>query len=189
MCYRQFLLPASVFHDLLISYVKKSKNKKYINYVIMSVSHHHRKDNSDNYLNSPAFLKNREGHKSKLRRICPNCKIIPIDPHKKGPIYAILKSIKAFDPYSPTIVNYCDFNCLWNFQRFKEHIQKSSCDGCVVTYSGFHPHMLGNTNYAYLKVEEDKIIDIQEKKPYTSNPMNEYASSGTYFFKSSNLME
>ena len=70
-----------------------------------------------------------------------------------------------------------------NMKELVKYVEKTNCDGCVVTYSGFHPHMLGNTNYAYLRVENNKIIDIQEKKPFTSSPMNECASSGTYYFK------
>jgi len=31
-------------------------------------------------------------------------------------------------------------------------------------------------------------LDIQEKKPFTDNRMNEFASSGTYYFSSANLM-
>ena len=33
----------------------------------------------------------------------------------------------------------------------------------VVTYTGFHPHMLDNTNYAYVKLDNSQIIDIQKK--------------------------
>tara|TARA_B100001989_G_scaffold251598_1_gene231175 strand:+ start:985 stop:2562 length:1578 start_codon:yes stop_codon:yes gene_type:complete len=137
-----------------------------------------------NHLENPSL-----SLKNKLKKISPHCKIIPIDQHKKGPIHAVLKSIQFFDPYKPTIVNYCDFNCIWDFKKFKEHIKTSECDGCVVTYTGFHPHMLGSTNYAYLKLQDSNIVDIQEKKPFTPNPMEEYASSGTYFFKSAKLME
>ena len=73
--------------------------------------------------------------------------------------------------------------------KYSDYIKKSNCDGCVVTYKGFHPHMLNNTNYAYVKLKDSNIIDIQEKKPFTSKPMEEDASSGTYFFKSASLME
>ena len=132
---------------------------------------------------------NKLNMKDKLLAINPNSKIVSIEPHKKGPIYAILKAMEFLNLDSPTIVNYCDFNCLWDFDSFKKHVQVTNCDGCVVTYQGFHPHMLRNTNYAYLKLKNDQIIDIQEKKPFTSSPMDEYASSGTYYFKSASLMK
>ena len=49
--------------------------------------------------------------------------------------------------------------------------------------------MLGNTNYAYVKLKDSKIIDIQEKKPFTDEPMSEYVSSGTHYFKSALIMK
>ena len=32
-------------------------------------------------------------------------------------------------------------------------------------------------------------IDVQEKKPFTTDPRNEFASSGTYYFKSFTLFK
>ena len=74
-----------------------------------------------------------------------------------------------------------------NFKNFQKHVKNTNCDGCVVTYTGFHPHMLGSTNYAYVKLRDSNIIDIQEKQPFTSKPMEENASSGTYFSKLQSL--
>ena len=48
--------------------------------------------------------------------------------------------------------------------------------------------MLNNTNYAYVKKFKSYLIDIQEKKPFTKEPMKEEVSSGTYFFKTGALM-
>ncbi len=125
----------------------------------------------------------------KIKKINQKAKIIEINPHKYGPIYAVLQAAKYLDLNSPTIVNYCDFNCIWDYKAFMKHVKKTDCDGSVVTYTGFHPHMLNNTNYAYVKLNGSEMIDIQEKKPFTSNPMNEYASSGTYYFKSGLIMK
>ncbi len=138
---------------------------------------------NEDHLNDP-ILKMRE----KLLEINSEAKIISINPHKKGPIYAIIKAIDYLNYDSPIIVNYCDFNCLWNFEEFNKQMKSTQCDGCVVTYTGFHPHMLKNTNYAYVKTKGSEIKDIQEKKPFTSSPMNEFASTGTYYFKSLDIM-
>ena len=142
------------------------------------------------------FICNKEHINSKeftlrntLKKLAPKSKIVEIDPHKKGPIYAVLQSIAYIDKNLPTIVNYCDFNCIWNFEAFKNYLAKKDPDGCVISYTGFHPHMLGNTNYAYLKVKGERVDDIQEKKPFTKEPMKELASSGTYYFKSGQIME
>lgn len=126
--------------------------------------------------------------REKLLKINPEAKILEVEEHKKGPIHAVLENLNGIDLDLPTIVNYCDFNCIWDFEEFIDHVKYSDCDGCVVTYTGFHPHMIANTNYAYVKVKNKEIIDIQEKKSFTKNPMKEFASSGTYYFKTAKIM-
>ena len=123
-----------------------------------------------------------------LKNLHPKTTIISIKPHKKGPIHAVLEAESILDSFTPTIVNYCDFNSFFNFPNFINHLKKDNPDGCVFTYTGFHPHMLKNTNYAYVKKCKDSVIDIQEKKPFTQKPMSEEVSSGTYYFKTAQLM-
>jgi len=125
---------------------------------------------------------------SKLRSIRPDADIKVIEPHKLGPINAILNVIDGFDPDEPVIVNYCDFTCIWDFDAFKKFVVDNKSDGCVIGYTGFHPHMLGSKNYAYVKIDNGLPVDIQEKQPYTKDPMSEFASSGAYYFSSISLM-
>ena len=101
--------------------------------------------------------------KSVLQNLHPKTKIIPIQNHKKGPIHAVLESEKFIDLSMPTGVNYCDFNSLFNFSKFRRIIEKKDLDGCVFTYTGFHPHMLGNTNYAYIK-KLKILLSISKRK-------------------------
>jgi NDP-sugar pyrophosphorylase family protein len=123
-----------------------------------------------------------------LIKYCPNAKIVGIPPHKLGPMHAILSVEKHIERESPVIVNYCDFTCYWNWGHFKSFLNQSKCKGAIPAYKGFHPHSLGNTNYAYIKETDGWIDDIQEKQPFTNNRMEEYASSGTYYFDSGSLM-
>jgi CTP:molybdopterin cytidylyltransferase MocA len=48
--------------------------------------------------------------------------------------------------------------------------------------------MLNSSYYAYVQTEDGWITSIQEKQPYTDTPMNEWASSGTYYFKSGKMV-
>ena len=123
-----------------------------------------------------------------LRSICPSAEIAVIEEHKLGPSWAVLQASSFINPDQPVIVNYCDFSCNWNFQNFKNQLN-SGVDGLIATYSGFHPHMLRSNKFAYLKLNENgNLVEIQEKQPFTNSPMNEPASSGTYGFKSGNLL-
>ena len=119
-----------------------------------------------------------------LHSICAGkkYKIVPIDSHKLGPVYAVSKAFEFINVEEPIIVNYCDFTCYWNFNDFKQWTQENNCDGALPSYKGFHPHSLGNTNYAYIRENNFVFEAIKEKEPFTDDRMNEFASSGTYYF-------
>lgn len=123
-----------------------------------------------------------------LEKYCPSGKIHSIEPHKKGPVFAVQSIKDHLKLDEPIVVNYCDFSCYWNWKHFKSFVSQHFCDGAIPAYKGFHPHSLGKTNYAYIKENGGWVEDIQEKQPYTSNRMNEYASSGTYYFSSGKKM-
>ena len=141
------------------------------------------------------FIVNREDFEdtelrieSRLTKVCSNAKISVIDSHKLGPSWAILQASKNINLNSPVVVNYCDFACTWDFPAFRDELE-SGIDGLIATYSGFHPHMLRNAQYAYLKINDSgNLIEIQEKLSFTSNPMLEPASSGTYGFGTGQIL-
>jgi len=126
--------------------------------------------------------------KGRLLEIAPNAEIVVIDNHKFGPAWAIKQATDFIKLDVPVVVNYCDFACIWNFPEFREELH-SGVDGLIATYSGFHPHMLRNAQYAYLKLDEsENLVQIQEKHPFTSDPMSEPASSGTYGFGTGQIL-
>ena len=129
------------------------------------------------------------GMEATLKRICPTGRIVGIAPHKLGPIHAVRQAEAMIDPEKPVVVNYCDFTCYWDWAHFRDFVAKAGCDGAIPAYRGFHPHTLGSTNYAYMREAEGWVLDIQEKQPYTANRMEEYASSGTYYFASGRIMQ
>jgi NDP-sugar pyrophosphorylase family protein len=119
-----------------------------------------------------------------LNGLVQNKTIFSIPSHKLGPVYTVSKIFDMIQDDEQVIVNYCDFSMYWNYDKFEEFVNDSRCDGAVVCYTGFHPHMLGSDNYAFCKVEDDnRILEIREKQPFTDNKMSEFASTGTYYFK------
>ncbi len=118
-----------------------------------------------------------------LKKIKPNCKIVEIDQHKLGPVYTISKALKYIQDNEEVIVSYCDYGTKWNYKNFLNILRKKNCDGGIAAYKGFHPHMLGADNYAFIKEKNNNLLKIKEKKPFTKNRMQEYASNGTYYFK------
>lgn len=124
-----------------------------------------------------------------LSDICPDGRVLGIAPHKLGPVHAVLQAADLIDDSHPVIVNYCDFTCRLDYPAFKNMVAQTECDGALPAYRGFHPHSLGNTNYAYMREVSMRMVDIKEKEPFTKNRMNEFASSGTYYFKSGATMK
>jgi len=111
-----------------------------------------------------------------------NIVIMSVD-DRKGPVDAVLFASEFIDDNEEIIVSYCDYGTKWDYAKFKNEIKLNNVDGGIACYRGFHPHMLGTDSYAFVKEKNNFMIEIQEKKPFTNNRMNEYASNGTYYFK------
>jgi NDP-sugar pyrophosphorylase family protein len=129
--------------------------------------------------------------RDQLLQIVPNCKIYEVSViNRKGPVDAVMQiSDKEIDDDDEIIVSYCDYGTVWNYKEFKIYTQNHNLDGSIPAYIGFHPHMLGSDNYAFIKENNANFCAIQEKKPFTENKMNEYASNGTYYFKSGKIVK
>ena len=111
-----------------------------------------------------------------------------IDFQKSGPGGALLES-KILKTNDPVLINYCDFANIWNWYEFKAFINKNNPDGIIPAYKGLHPHSIYNNDYAFIKNNGETITNIREKKSFTKDKINEYASTGTYYFKSGFLAE
>ena len=119
-----------------------------------------------------------------LEGIAKKKEIVTIPCHKKGPVFSVSEFEDLIDDEEEVIVNYCDFSIFWDYRHFKAHIDAVECDGCVICYTGFHPHMLGSDNYAFCRTDDtNKILEVREKQPFTDDKMSEFASAGNYYFK------
>ena len=128
-----------------------------------------------------------------LSNIVPKSKIykVPVE-GRKGPVHAVSLIFDNIPNDEEIIVSYCDYGTQWNYKNFLKDNRERDADGSIACYRGFHPHMLGTDNYAFLKEKElgSRWMDkIQEKQPFTDNRMEEYASNGTYYFKNGTIMK
>ncbi|KEY91498.1 hypothetical protein CF67_15014 (plasmid) [Candidatus Photodesmus blepharus] len=124
-----------------------------------------------------------------LTKLKPKSNIVEIKPHKLGPVYAVLQAEHYINDEEETIISYCDFGTYWNFLDFLRDVRDRNADSAIPAYKGFHPHMLGNTNYAFMRDKDQWMVEIQEKKPFTKNRMEEYASNGIYYFKNGKIIK
>ena len=120
----------------------------------------------------------------------PNAKITSVpNENRKGPVHAVSFIFDEIDDSEEVIVSYCDYGTVWNYKVFLETMRSNSADGGIASYIGFHPHMLGSDNYAFMKHNAMWVTDIQEKQPFTKNKMEEYASNGTYYFRNGKILK
>lgn len=124
-----------------------------------------------------------------LQQLAPGSTIVAIEPHKYGPAQTALTAADFIKDDQPVILNYCDAAVLWNYANFKQKMESSGCDGAVVAFKGFHPHSLGSTYYAYILEQNHRLRQIREKESFTQQRMSEFASTGTYYFRSGALLK
>jgi NDP-sugar pyrophosphorylase family protein len=115
-----------------------------------------------------------------LKRLKKNIYLNIIKEHNKGPCYSALQAKSCYFKKN-IIVSYCDFLIDWNYKKFKREIYEY--DYGITSFKGFHPSSFSGTLYCYLKVKKNEIVGLREKKSFTNQPSNEFASVGSYFFK------
>jgi NDP-sugar pyrophosphorylase family protein len=127
--------------------------------------------------------------RSVLEQVAPGSRIVGIAPHKLGPVHTALAAAEHIADDSPVILNYCDFSAGWDFADFQRELARRDPAGALTAYRGFHPHSLGPNLYAYMRERDGYLLEIKEKGCFTDQRLNEYASSGTYYFRSGALLK
>jgi NDP-sugar pyrophosphorylase family protein len=123
-----------------------------------------------------------------LEALVAKATIIGMPPHKLGPVYTVLAVENLIPDEEPCIIAYCDNPVTWDYEDFKKAMRL--VDGCIVSHTGFHPHTLSNTLFAYSKTDKvGWVSEIKEKACYTNNRFAEHASSGIYYFRYGHLVK
>ena len=145
-------------------------------------------DDQDNYhlVFSKSQIKKNSGINNYLKKIKKNIYVNVVEDHDLGPAYSVLKA-DSCRTKKDIIVSYCDFLINWNYKKFKREV--FGYDYAITSFRGFHPSSFTGTLYCYLKVKNKEIKNLREKKSFTNKPHNEYASTGSYYFKSYDIME
>lgn len=150
------------------------------------------KENNISFICNDLHLRN-TNMGSIIKSFCPDGKLYEVSvQNRQGPVHAVSQIFNHISDNEEVIVSYCDYGSDWDYNGFLKDTRERNADGAIACYKGFHPHMLGTDNYAFLKEKEFGsrwMEQIQEKKPFTENRMEEYASNGTYYFKTGKIMK
>ena len=118
--------------------------------------------------------------KNYLKSLKKNIYLNIIPDHNKGPAYSAIQA-KSCEGKTNIIVTYCDFLMRWNYKKFKREIINYNFG--IISFKDFHPSSFSGTLYCYLKVLNNEIINLREKKAFTNEPFLEFASTGSYYFR------
>ncbi|MGH2538764.1 MAG: NTP transferase domain-containing protein, partial [Candidatus Promineifilaceae bacterium] len=116
-----------------------------------------------------------------LQAIAPRAQVVAIAPHELGPVYTAIAADEYIGDDEAVIIAYCDFSLRWSYRQFL--LQAAQYDGAMAVFRGFHPASFGDTDYCYLRVDENlELLEVGEKRPFTAHRADEYASTGVYYF-------
>lgn len=130
--------------------------------------------------------------RNRLKDICPTGKIFEVDQWiKLGPVYDVLKAYELIDDKKPSIINYCDFFMIWNYEQFKKDVASNKCAGAVPCYMGFHPHLIHEKNlYASCMTDENCYLkEIREKYSFEEDKTKAKNSPGVYYYKTGKILK
>lgn len=123
------------------------------------------------------------GIRNTLGRIAPAGKTVVMPYQTGGPVATVRCMFPEIRDDEPVIVNYCDFSWVWDYEDFKRQVRENDCDGAVICYRGFHPHLCGPNRYATLDADGFWMKEIREKHSWHDDKKKDWSSSGTYYFK------
>ena len=119
-------------------------------------------------------------HIRHLRTLAQNVRIVEIDAHELGPTHSAL-FVDNIECDDEVIVAYCDFTVRWDYEKFLR--QARDYDAAAPCFHGFHPASFGHTFYAYVRHEGPEFLELREKRSFTAQRHEEFASTGIYYFK------
>jgi NDP-sugar pyrophosphorylase family protein len=118
-----------------------------------------------------------------------DCVVEVIPQHNLGPVFSLKQLTVSIDLNEEIVICYCDLFVNWNFTEFVDFAEKENCDGIIASHNDWHPHRIYNNYFAYMRVDGNNVLEIQEKKHFTNDPIQEPASSGIYYFKTFKMMQ
>jgi len=117
-------------------------------------------------------------------------KVVKIKQSSGGPVDTVLQASEHISDDKEIIVSYCDHGMVWDCSSFLEEARSGNFDGAMTCYAKFHPHMLGTTNlYTFCLQENKKLLEVQDKQPFTEKRKSEFVSSDVFYFKTGRTLK
>lgn len=130
--------------------------------------------------------------RSQLESLVPSAAIVsyPTGTAPKGPVPTVQAVYDLIPDEEAVMVSYCDYGQVWDYAAFKETVTGHKYPGAVISYTGFHPHLLHKQLYGGILADDNNLmLDYREKYCFTENPEDSYHSVGAYYFQSGALLK
>lgn len=116
--------------------------------------------------------------------IAPLARIIMIDTHDKGPVYATSFAIPYIEDHEDVLISYCDYAMEFDLVDMIKKVNEGNFVGAVPSYTGFHPHLLHKKLYGGILTNGNGLmLDYKEKHSFTEDPSDCHHSAGAYYFR------
>lgn len=110
-----------------------------------------------------------------------------IDKKTKGMAETILLAKKKIPLDRSVIVSSCDISFIINYKKLYNLLKKKP-DGIIFTWRNYPFADESPNSHAYVKVRDNIVTKISEKKTVSKNPNNDFAVTGIFYFKNSKLL-
>lgn len=110
-----------------------------------------------------------------------------INKRTKGMAETIYLAKEMIPDNKPVIVSSCDISFIINYRKFYNLLKKDP-DGIIFTWRDYPFADESPNSHAYVKTKKNIIKKISEKKVISNNPNKDFAVTGIFYFKSSNLL-
>ena len=87
----------------------------------------------------------------------------------------------------PSIVSSCDISFIINYKKFYKILKKDP-DGIIFTWRNYPFADESPNSHAYVKIKNDRVTKISEKKTISKFPNKDYAVTGIFYFKNAKLL-
>ncbi len=123
-----------------------------------------------------------------LNKKIKNLNLVGIKNKTKGMAITVSKAKKFIDNKLPVIVSSCDFKCVINFEKLQKMLKTKNPDAIIFTWKNYPLASESPNSHAYVKVKNQIVTKISEKKTISNDPDNDFAVTGMFYFRKASLM-
>jgi NDP-sugar pyrophosphorylase family protein len=110
-----------------------------------------------------------------------------INKKTKGMAETILLAKNKLPLDVPGLVSSCDISFIINYKKFYKLLSKKP-DGIIFTWRNYPFADESPNSHAYVKVKNEIVTEISEKKTISENPNNDFAVTGIFYFRNIKIL-